>query len=70
MKTKQFDCVEMKRRGAEYVYSIIKDMTPEQEIEYWRKRTEELREEQSKNRSKTTAPLQKKPSRKRSVGTV
>jgi hypothetical protein len=45
MKTKTFDCVEMKRRGAEYVYNIIKDMTPAQEVEYWRQRTEELRQE-------------------------
>lgn len=45
MKTKTFDCVEMKRRGAEYVYSIIKDMTPEEKVEYWRQRTEEMRRE-------------------------
>jgi hypothetical protein len=47
MKTKTFDCVEMKRRGAEHVYSIIKDMTAAEEIAYWRKRTQELREEQA-----------------------
>lgn len=52
MKTKTFDCVEMKRHGAEHVYSIIKDMTPAQEVEYWRKRTEEMRQEQSAIRIK------------------
>lgn len=46
-----FDCVEMKRRGAEYVYNIIKDMTPEQEVEYWRQRTEEIRREQERLRA-------------------
>lgn len=46
MKNKSFDCVEMKRRGSEYVYSITKDMTPEEEVEFWRKQTEELRQEQ------------------------
>ena len=47
MKTKTFDCVEMKRRGAEHVYSITKNMTPSQELEFWRKRTEEIRREQA-----------------------
>jgi hypothetical protein len=42
----------MKRHGAEHVYSIIKDMTPAQEVEYWRKRTEEMRQEQSAIRIK------------------
>ena len=42
MKTKTFDCVEMKRKGAEKIYQKIKDMTPEEEIEYWRDRTAEM----------------------------
>lgn len=62
MKTKTFDCVEMKRRGAEYVYNITKDMTPQEEVEYWRKRTEELRQEQQRLRTQRPpappAPLQ------------
>ena len=56
MKTKTFDCVEMKRRCAEYVYGIIKDMTPEQEIEYWRRQTEEYRKERSERQARCTAP--------------
>ncbi len=55
MKTKTFDCVEMKRRGAEYVYSIIKDMTPQEEVEYWRKCTEEMRREQENLRARRPA---------------
>jgi len=50
MKTKTFDCVEMKRRGAAYVYGIIKEMTPEEEVEFWRKQTEEMRREQERLR--------------------
>lgn len=46
MKTKPFDCVEMKREGAKRVYEIIKNMTPEEELEYWRRRNEEFRREQ------------------------
>jgi hypothetical protein len=44
----------MKRRGAEYVYNIIKDMTPQQELEYWRKQTELLRQRQAASRSDAT----------------
>jgi hypothetical protein len=41
----------MKRRGAEHVYSIIKDMSPAAELEYWRRRTEEMRREQERRRA-------------------
>jgi hypothetical protein len=43
MKTKDFDCVEMKRKGAERVHAATKGMTVEEEVEYWRSRTEEAR---------------------------
>jgi hypothetical protein len=63
VKARTFDCVEMKRRGAEHVYSIIKDMTPDQELEYWRERTKEMRQEQSAIRAKAKphAPSQTDP---------
>jgi hypothetical protein len=43
MKTrkKDFDCVEMKRKGARKVHEAIKGMTVEEEVAYWRVRTEE-----------------------------
>ena len=50
MKTKTFDCVEMKRRGAELVQERLASMTPEQELEFWRQQTEELRREQQRVR--------------------
>ena len=43
MKTRDFDCVEMKRKGAQKVYAATKKMTVEEEVEYWRRRTEEAR---------------------------
>jgi hypothetical protein len=52
MKTKTFDCVEMKRKGAEYVYNIIKDMTPEEEVAYWRQQTETMRQRQATLRAR------------------
>jgi len=42
MKTKTFDCIAMKRRGARQVYERTKDMTPAEELAYWRRRGEEL----------------------------
>jgi hypothetical protein len=48
MKTKTFDCVEMKRRGAAMVQEKIAGMTPKQELQFWREQTELLRQEQKK----------------------
>jgi len=55
MKTKTFDCVEMKRRGAEAVLKRTAGMTPEQEIEYWRKRSEEFHNEQQRLKAQAAA---------------
>jgi hypothetical protein len=46
MKTKTFDCVEMKHRGAEKVREQTKDMTPEQELAFWRERSRILKQRQ------------------------
>jgi len=43
MKTKTFDCVEMKRRGAARIYEQTKDMTVQEELAFWKKRTAALR---------------------------
>ena len=43
MKTKTFDCVEMKRKGAERIYNELKGKTIEEEVKYWKERTEEMR---------------------------
>jgi len=51
MKNKTFDCVEMKRRGAEYVYSLTKDMSRQEEIEFWRKRSQEFMHQQERLRA-------------------
>jgi hypothetical protein len=51
MKTKTFDCVEMKRQGALRVHEKLKDMTIEQQIEYWRQRSEQFQREQDRLRA-------------------
>ena len=48
MKTKTFDCVEMKRRGSQRIHEAIKDMTFEQKVAYWRDRSRRFREEQER----------------------
>jgi hypothetical protein len=42
MESKSFDCIEMKRRAALEVYEIIKDLTPEEELRYWKEREKVL----------------------------
>jgi len=51
MKTKTFDCVEMKRRGAVKVQEAIAGMEPQQESQYWRDQTERLRKRQQEVKS-------------------
>ena len=50
MKTKTFDCVEMKRRAALRIHEELKDLTLEQKIDYWKRRSEEMRERQRRRR--------------------
>lgn len=52
MKTKSFDCVEMKRRGAERVLAETAGMTPEEELAYWQKATADLKVEQEDQRQR------------------
>ena len=51
MKNKTFDCVEMKRRGAELLRQRLAGMTLEQEIEYWRQRSEQFQRDQERLRA-------------------
>ena len=47
MKTKTFDCVQMKRRAAERIHEETKGLTLEEKIDYWRRRSEEFRPNKS-----------------------
>ena len=46
MKTKKFDCVEMKHLGAEKVQEQISGMTREEETRFWKERSQQLRRHQ------------------------
>lgn len=49
MKTKKnFDCVEMKHRGAERIREQTAGMTKAQLLEFWQKRSQVLRERQQR----------------------
>jgi len=43
-KNKEFDCVAMKRSGAEKVYERTQNMTLLEELSYWQQQTEKLRQ--------------------------
>ncbi len=53
MKIREPECVALKRQGAEYVSSLLKDKTQSEKIEFWKKRTEALLEKQTEYKSQT-----------------
>jgi len=46
MKTKRFDCVQMKRLGAAQVQAQTATLTKEQELAFWQERSQHLRRHQ------------------------
>ena len=55
MKTKTFDCMEMKRRGADALRKRLAVMTAEQERAFWAQRSEALRTRQAQRRASRDA---------------
>lgn len=45
MKNKKFDCVDMKRKGAEAIYRKVSSLSTEQQLEYWREGSAALRQQ-------------------------
>lgn len=41
--SKKFDCVEMKHEGARELQKLISKFSIEEELEFWRQQTEELK---------------------------
>jgi len=54
MKTKTFDAVEMKRRGAQAIYTATAHLSQEQQLAYWQERTRELLQKQEAQRVAAT----------------
>ena len=55
MLTKTFDAIEMKRRGALEVYELLKDLSSEEQVAFWKEETDKLREEQKAVRARRKA---------------
>ncbi len=56
MKTKTFDCVRMKREGAERAMKQLEGKSLQEQLEYWRKGTEDLKKLQEKLRGTAGRP--------------
>ena len=54
---KEFDCVEMKRKGAEILRKKLSGLTLEEELMFWQIRTVELRKEQKILRNRKSSKL-------------
>lgn len=52
---KTFDCVQMKRRGAERVRKEVAGMTVQEEVSFWRDRTRQLRLQQKQRSAQRKA---------------
>jgi len=62
MKTKRFDCVEMKRKAQQAIYAEIKDMTVEEMKDYWRRKTRQLKgRTPARSARRKTSPTMRKP---------
>ena len=48
MKTKRFDCVDMMHRGAKRIYQATKELSRDEELEFWRQKAAQLGGNQTK----------------------
>jgi hypothetical protein len=55
-KAKTFDCVEHQHRAGAMILEKLKDMTREEQMEFWRQRSEELRQRQEVLRAQRKSP--------------
>jgi hypothetical protein len=52
MKTKTFDCVQMKRKGAEHLQTQLSEMTEQQRKEFWAARHQDMLSKQERLRER------------------
>ena len=55
MKTKTFDCVQMQHEGGRRIRELTKGMTLREQVEFWRKGTEQLLQLQRRLRENAPA---------------
>ncbi len=51
--TNELDCIALKRRGADHVARLTARMSTQEQLEFWRKRTELMRLRQEQQRSQS-----------------
>nr|VFJ75858.1 MAG: hypothetical protein BECKFW1821C_GA0114237_10919 [Candidatus Kentron sp. FW] len=56
LKIREPECVLLKRRGAEHVEKLIAGMSLQEQLAFWRKRTEIMLERQKQFSRKQTGP--------------
>lgn len=49
---KEFDCIEMKRKGARILQKKLAGLSLEDELKFWQERTKALKEEQKRLRKR------------------
>ena len=54
---KEFDCVEMKRKGAEILRKKLNGLSLEEELMFWQERTDALRKEHKLLKKRQTRKL-------------
>ena len=54
MTIRESECVALKRRGAEYVAQLLSGKTQQEQLEFWRERTERLVSQQRTRQIPTT----------------
>ena len=55
--SKEFDCVEMKRKGARILQKKLAGMTLEEELKFWQERNKALKKDQQSLRKKKLAKV-------------
>jgi hypothetical protein len=59
MKVHEPECVALKRRGAEHVAKMVAGMSLQEQLEFWRKRTEAMLVRQESSSRKQSMTQQK-----------
>lgn len=56
MKPKTFDCIRMKRRGAEQITKRLEGKSLQEQLEYWQKGTEDIKKFQQRLKKNRARP--------------
>ena len=54
VKIREPECVELKRQGAEHVAKLIVNMSQQEQLEFWQKRTKAMLVRKEKSQQKKT----------------